>query len=65
MDAGVTVAAYEKVTVRAGQFDAFRIEAKGKGGQQGAAGAGRGSSLKHPGMHPRPAPSSSRCTGTP
>ena len=40
MDAKVTVAAYEKVTVRAGQFDAFRIEAKGKGGQQGAAGAG-------------------------
>jgi hypothetical protein len=30
IDAGVTVAAYEKVTVRAGQFDAFKIEAKGK-----------------------------------
>ncbi len=40
MDANVTVAAYEKVTVPAGRFDAFRIEAKGKGGQQGAAGAG-------------------------
>ena len=40
MDAKVTVAGYEKVTVRAGQFDAFRIEAKGKGGQQGATGAG-------------------------
>ena len=39
-DAGVTVAAYEKVTVPAGQFDAFRIEAKGKFGQQSAAGAG-------------------------
>ena len=35
MDAGVTVAAYEKVTVRAGQFDAFKIEAKGKSGQEG------------------------------
>jgi hypothetical protein len=40
MDAGVTVAAYEKVSVPAGQFDAFKIEAKGKLGQQGAAGAG-------------------------
>ncbi len=40
MDAKVTVAAYEKVTVPAGQFDAFKIEAKGKTGQQGAAGAG-------------------------
>ena len=40
MDAGVTVAGYEKVTVPAGQFDAFKIEAKGKLGQQGAAGAG-------------------------
>ena len=39
MDAGVLVAAYEKITVRAGQFDAFRIEAKGKWGQEGAAGA--------------------------
>ena len=39
-DAGVTVAGYEKVTVLAGQFDAFRIEAKGKFGQQSAAGAG-------------------------
>ena len=29
-DAGVTVAAYEKVIVRAGLFDAFKIEAKGK-----------------------------------
>jgi len=40
MDAKLTVTAYEKVTVPAGQFDAFRIEAKGKTGQQGAAGAG-------------------------
>ena len=40
MDAKVTVAAYEKVTVPAGRFDAFRIESKGKAGQQGAAGAG-------------------------
>ena len=40
MDANVTVAAYEKVTVPAGRFDAYRIEAKGKWGQQGAAGAG-------------------------
>jgi hypothetical protein len=39
-DAGVTVAAYEKVSVPAGQFDAFKIEAKGKFGQEGAAGAG-------------------------
>jgi hypothetical protein len=39
-DAGVTVAAYEKVTVAAGQFDAFKIETKGKFGQEGAAGAG-------------------------
>ena len=39
MDAGVLVAAYEKITVRAGQFDAFKIEAKGKWGQEGAAGA--------------------------
>jgi hypothetical protein len=31
----VSVFAYEKVTVRAGQFDAFKIEAKGKRGQQG------------------------------
>jgi hypothetical protein len=35
MDAAVPVAAYEKVTVRAGQFDAFKIEAKGKWGQEG------------------------------
>jgi hypothetical protein len=40
MDAGVTVAAYEKITVPAGQFDAFKIETKGKFGQEGAAGAG-------------------------
>ena len=40
MDAEVKVVAYEKVTVPAGQFDAFKIEAKGKLGQQGAAGAG-------------------------
>jgi hypothetical protein len=39
-DARVTVAAYEKVTVPAGQFDAFKIETKGKFGQEGAAGAG-------------------------
>lgn len=39
-DAGVTVAAYEKVTVPAGQFDAFKIETKGKFGQEEAAGAG-------------------------
>ena len=39
-DAGVTVAAYEKVTVPAGQYDAFKIETKGKFGQEGAAGAG-------------------------
>jgi hypothetical protein len=38
MDAGVTVTAYQKITVRAGQFDAFKIEAKGKWGQEGAAG---------------------------
>jgi hypothetical protein len=39
-DAGVTVAAYEKVTVPAGQFDAFKIETRGKFGQEGGAGAG-------------------------
>jgi hypothetical protein len=39
MDAVVLVAAYEQVTVRAGQFDAFKIKANGKWGQEGAAGA--------------------------
>ena len=39
-DAGGTAAAYEKVTVPAGQFDAFKIETTGKFGQEGAAGAG-------------------------
>ena len=39
-DAAVTVAAYEKVTVQAGQFDAFRFEVTGQHGQQGAGSAG-------------------------
>ena len=40
MDAVVTVVAYEKVTVRAGQFDAFKMEGKGKWVRQAAASAG-------------------------
>lgn len=39
-DVKVTVAGYEKVRVPAGDFDAFKIEAKGKMGIEGAAGAG-------------------------
>jgi hypothetical protein len=40
MDARVTVAAYEKVTVRAGQFDAFKLEGTGKWVRQAAPDAG-------------------------
>jgi hypothetical protein len=39
-DYNVTVINYAKVRVLAGEFDAFKLEAQGKYGQDGAAGAG-------------------------
>ncbi len=39
-DLNVTVVGRERVRVLAGEFDAFKIEAKGKAGAEGAAGAG-------------------------
>ena len=39
-DISVTVVGREKVRVAAGEFDAFKLEAKGKSGVDGASGAG-------------------------
>lgn len=40
LDMNVTVVGREKVRVAAGEFDAFKLEAKGKSGVEGASGAG-------------------------